>query len=130
MHGHLQVAVARSFVAEQESAAGKDITVEAGDWLLPGVLEEEFDLGYDYTCAHLLTVAAGMIDTGLTKSLNSTTAPPHRSFAAITAYLQHTCTLVLFALCISMAGGGVVATAAAALLQAGHAYNINVVRAC
>lgn len=127
---HVQVAVARSFVAEQETAAGKDITVEAGDWLLPGVLEEEFELGYDYTCAHLLTAAAGIVDTGLTKSLNNTTPPPHTSFAAVTASLQHTCTLVLLALCMCMAGGGVVATAAAASLQAGHAYNINVVRVC
>ena len=46
-----QVEVARGFIAEQDAAAGKDITVVAGDWLLPGVLEEEFDLGYDYTCA-------------------------------------------------------------------------------
>lgn len=43
------VEVARGFIAEQDEAAGKDITVVAGDWLLPGVLEEEFDLGYDYT---------------------------------------------------------------------------------
>lgn len=49
----VQVEVARDFIAKQEAAAGKDIKMVAGDWLSPEVLDEEFDLGYDYTCALL-----------------------------------------------------------------------------
>jgi hypothetical protein len=53
MYLRLQVEVARDFIASQEAAVGKDITMVAGDWLSPEVLNEQFDLGYDYTFASL-----------------------------------------------------------------------------
>lgn len=47
----MQVKVAEDYVASQEAAKGKDITMASGDWLAEDTLNEHFDLGYDYTCA-------------------------------------------------------------------------------
>lgn len=47
----MQAEVARDYVSSQGGAEGKDVSVIVADWLSPSSVQEQFDVGYDYTCA-------------------------------------------------------------------------------
>lgn len=47
----MQAQVARDYVSTQKEGEGKDLSVIFADWLSPSGVQEQFDVGYDYTCA-------------------------------------------------------------------------------
>lgn len=57
----MQAQVARDYVSSQEGAEGKDVSVFVVDWLSTSGLKEQFDVGYDYTCAPLPCMGSARI---------------------------------------------------------------------